>query len=401
MVEKIRILQLCNKFIYPPKDGGAIGIFNYTKAFSRLGHEVTVLAMNTSKHPFDLLQLPEDVKSLAQWISVDIDNSLKITAALYNLIQGRSYHISRFISAAFNDKLIELLHQKEFDIIQIEGLYLSPYVETIRAFSLAKIVMRSHNIEHEIWQRIANNEKSIFKKSYLKILASQLKTYEVKRLNKYDMVTAVTDRDALILKNLGCELPIHVCPAPYDEMALASNKKQIEWPSVFFVGALDWLPNQEGLNWFILKVWPLVLTKCPDLKLYIAGRNASHEHLPQVNNCILVGEVENAYDFMNSKGIMIVPLLSGSGIRVKIIEGMALGKTIVTTSIGAEGIPCKDGQNILIADSIELFAEKIIQCVNERIFFTVIGDNAQYFAKQRFSSKEIAIQLLNFFKQNF
>lgn len=396
----MKVLQLCNKFIYPPKDGGAIGIFNYTKTFSALGNEVTVLAMNTTKHPYDLKNLPEEIKKLAEWIAVDVDNEVKPLSALWNLLHGRSYNIQRFISSAYNDKLIELLHKKQFDIIQLEGLYLSPYVETIRAFSEAKISMRSHNIEHEIWERIAENEKGGLKRWYLKILAKQLKKYEIDRLNKYDMITSVTERDAQMLKQFGCELPIHVCPAPYDETVLKPDKSKMEFPSLFYIGALDWIPNVEGLEWFLKNVWDKIHAQFPYVKFYIAGRNAKDFKYESGKNIEMVGEVENAYYFMNSKGIMIVPLLSGSGIRVKIIEGMALGKTIVSTSLGAEGIPYKDGQNILIADTPEVFAEKIARCINEKIFFTLIGDNAYQFAKQRFSSHEVTGKLLEFFKQN-
>ena len=395
----MRILQLCNKFVYPPKDGGAIGIFNYTKAFSALGNEVTVLAMNTTKHYYDIKDLPEEIKTLAGWITIDVDNEVKPFSALWNLVQGRSYHIQRFISSAYNDKLIELLHQKEFDIIQLEGLYLSPYVETIRAFSEAKIVMRSHNIEHEIWERIAENAKGL-KRWYLKMLAKQLKKYEIGRLNKYDMMTSVTERDAENLRSLGCTLPIHVCPAPYDETVLKVDKNKMEFPSLFYIGALDWLPNVEGVGWFLKNVWDNIHLQFPDVKFYIAGRNAGDFRYEKGKNIELAGEVENAYDFMNSKGIMIVPLLSGSGIRVKIIEGMALGKTIISTSLGAEGIPYKDGQNILIADTPESFAEKITKCINEKIFFSVVGDNAHQFAKQRFSSREVTGKLVEFFKHH-
>lgn len=396
----MKILQLANKFVYPPKDGGALGIFNYTKAFSALDCEVTMLAMNTAKHYYDVKNLPEEIKKLADWIAVDIDNEVKLFSALFNLLRNHSYNIARFLSAEYNDNLIELLHQKKFDIIQLEGLYLSPYVETIRAFSEAKIVMRSHNIEHEIWERVAENEKSFLKRWYLKILAKQLKQYEISRLNKYDLMTSVTERDAEKLKSFGCELPIHICAAPYDETILISDKSTMEFPSLFFIGALDWLPNIDGLEWFLKDVWQKINSQFPDLKFYIAGRNANKIKIQEEKNIVVVGEVEDAYDFMNSKGIMIVPLFSGSGIRVKIIEGMALGKTIVSTSLGAEGIACKDGQNILIADTPEMFAEKIFRCINEKIFFTMVGDNALSFAKRNFSSIEITKKLLNFFRQH-
>lgn len=396
----MRILQLCNKFVYPPKDGGAIGIFNYTKAFHALGCEVTMLAMNTTKHPYNIKDLPEEVRKLADIRSVAVDNAIKPISALIALLQNRSYNIERFISSEYNDRLIELLHEKQFDLVQLEGLYLSPYVETIRSFSETKIVMRSHNIEHEIWERSANNEKGFLKRWYLKILARQLRQYEISRLNKYDLMTSVTERDAQLLKQFGCELPIHVCPAPYDETLLKPDKGKMEFPSLFFIGALDWMPNTEGLEWFLKNVWGKISTQFPELKFYIAGRGADKTKIPEMKNVVVVGEVENAYDFMNSKGVMIVPLLSGSGIRVKIIEGMALGKTIVTTTLGAEGIPCKDGQNILIADTPEAFAEKTAKCLNEKMTFAIIGDNAHQFARQRFSSVEVVKKLLGFFNHN-
>ena len=396
----MRILQLSNKFVYPPKDGGAIGIFNYTKAFAALGCDVTMLAMNTSKHPFDVKELGDEIKKMAHWITVDVDNTVKPFSALLYLLRNRSYNITRFISREYNSRLIALLRKHEFDIIQLEGLYLSPYVETIRTHSKAKLVMRSHNIEHEIWKRIAENEKGFLKRRYLKILARQLKKYETERLNKYDLMTSVTERDAAKLKELGCRLPVHICPAPYDETVLIPDRSNMKFPSVFFIGALDWLPNIEGLNWFLKNVWDKINSQFPAVKLYIAGRNAHKAKLSQGNNMILAGEVEDAYRFMNSKGIMVVPLLSGSGIRVKIIEGMALGKTIVSTSLGAEGIPCKDEENILIADTADTFAEKIIKCLNDQILFTTIGNNAVQFAKQHFSSYEVTAGLLQFFKQH-
>ena len=412
MEEKIKILQLCNKFPWPAKDGGSIATFNLTKTFSSLGCEVTVLAMNSSKHKTDIESLPQEVKQIADFRSVDIDNRIKIIPALTSLLQNKSYHVERFISAEFNNNLIELLHEKEFDIIQLEGLYLSPYVETIRAFSDATIAMRTHNIEHEIWNGIAKNEKSFFRKFYLNILVKQLRKYELSRINKYDLIIPITDPDAKKLKSFGCELPMQVCTASYDETILQPDKSKMEFPSVFFIGALDWIPNQEGLKWFLENVWDkiqspsfsLLKEDMGDLKFYIAGRNMESAKniislASEFSNVVIVGEVDNAYEFMNSKGIMIVPLLSGSGIRVKIIEGMALGKTIVSTSLGAEGISCKDGQNILIADTPELFAEKIVKCINEKMYFTVIGDNAYQFAKRQFSSQEVTKKLIEFYQK--
>lgn len=397
----MRILQLANKFPFPLKDGGAIATFNLTKSFSKLGNDVTLLAMNTSKHHYDLKYLPAEIKKSAKFIAVGVNNNISAVSAFFSLLKNESYNVQRFISEKYNDKLIELLHEQEFDLIQLEGLYLSPYVETIRSFSHAKISMRAHNVEHLIWQHIAKNEKNTAKKFYLKILSKQLKKYELRRLNKYDFLIPISNEDEKKFKELGCEIPMHVCPASFDEEIVKPDKSKEGYPSVFFIGALDWIPNVEGLNWFIESVWRKITGSYPEIKFHIAGRNCPEElKRRKETNMIVHGEVENANDFMNSKSIMVVPLFSGSGMRVKIIEAMALGKTIVSTSIGAEGIDCEDEKNILIADDEKKFAENIFKCAGNKPFSETIGNNAMKFAHQNFSAEQTTKTLLNFYHQN-
>jgi len=337
-------------------------------------------------------------------LSVEVNTDTRLFPALLNLLNNRSYHVARFISTSYNDRLIELLHRKKFDLVLLEGLYLSPYLETIRTFSEAKIAMRAHNVEHEIWEGIASREKHFFRKKYLQWLAKQLRSYEISRLNKYDCLIPISDKDAEKIKSFGCEIPVFTSPASYDETVLIPDKQKTEYPSLFFIGALDWMPNAEGLKWFLRQVFPAVQLSFPEIKFYIAGRKMQEAKdilsaVHALKNVFVLGEIDDAYSFMNSKAVMVVPLFSGSGMRVKIIEGMALGKTIVTTSLGAEGIPCKDGQNILIADSAPAFAEKIKKCLGDKLFFSVIGDNALNFAKNRYRSVEVGSQLLEFFKQ--
>jgi len=396
----MKILLLCNKFPFPAKDGGAIATFNLIKAFSKSGNDVTVLAMNTSKHYFNVEQLPDDIKKLAHFISVDVNNKINAVDAFINFIQNKSYNISRFISVKFNDRLIELLHEKEFDVVQLEGLYLSPYVETIRAFSEAKIAMRAHNIEHLIWERNAVNEKNILKKKYLKTLAKQLKKYELSRLSKYDYLIPISDVDAEYFKKLDDEIPVHVCPASFDEELLKPDNSKTQVPSLFFLASLDWIPNVEGLKWFLDNVWGKVSAEFPELKFYIAGRNMTDAVKKLFKkNAIMLGEIDDAYSFMNSKQIMIVPLFSGSGMRVKIIEGMAMGKVIISTAIGAEGIEAENNKNILLANNKEEFISQIRKCITDKQICETLGENAKKFVQDIFSARSTAKNLIDFYKK--
>jgi glycosyltransferase involved in cell wall biosynthesis len=159
------------------------------------------------------------------------------------------------------------------------------------------------------------------------------------------------------------------------------------------------MPNQEGLSWFFENVWGKVLEKHPGLNFYLAGRNAPafYSSLPYAN-VIFLGEVENAYDFIRSRAVMVVPLLSGSGMRIKIIEGMALGKAIVTTSIGTEGISTTHGKDILIADDPEQFALCIASLIDHRNYCMEIGKNARNFVAAQYDNSAITLSLTEFYQ---
>ncbi|HBF89519.1 MAG TPA: glycosyl transferase family 1 [Bacteroidales bacterium] len=395
----MKILQLCNKVPYPAKDGGAIAILSLSKGFARLGHQVTMLAMNTQKHYYDLNLLPTEIKSIVNIIGVDIDTKITYQDALINLLFSKlPYVAQRFISKEYEENLIRILNAEKFDIVQLEGLYMGLYIPIIRKHSRAKIVLRAHNIEHEIWKRTAAQEENKFKRKYLTILANRIKRMKLKMLNSYDMLVPITARDAEIFKILGNQKPMHVSPTGIDLTQLISNRDNIEYPSLFHIGALDWAPNQEGLIWFFDNVWPPIKEKFPEIKFYLAGRNAPDWFVKRIpSNIIYLGEIKNAYEFMNSKAIMLVPLLSGSGMRIKIIEGMALGKTIVSTSVGTEGIASTKNHNILIADKTEDFIKSIEKAISKHEFFEKIGKNAVTFVNENFNNNTITKSLLDFY----
>ncbi|MDD4109059.1 MAG: glycosyltransferase family 4 protein, partial [Prolixibacteraceae bacterium] len=373
----MKILQVTNKVPYPTNDGGAIACMNLTRGFALLGHEVTVLAMNTVKHHIESGEIPESVKDWGDFRLVDVPARISGIAAFINLLfSGKPYNAVRFISKSFSRELKELLEKKQFDVVQLEGLYVCPYIPVIRKYSDAKIVYRAHNIEHEIWERTALLSNGL-KKLYIKILAERIKAFEKGYLNKYDLLVPITERDGIILNQLGNIKPSYVSPTGIDTKVLIPHSKNLEHPSLFHIGSLEWGPNQEGLLWFIDRCWPKIHEKFSDLKFYIAGRKAPEWLTKRFNgpNIVFEGEVPDAYEFMNSKSIMIVPLFSGSGMRIKIIEGMALGKPIVTTPIGTEGISTMSGKNILIADNEQEFIRDIERLINDKDLFRMIGIN--------------------------
>ena len=394
----MRILQVANKFPYPARDGGSIATLSLARSFAALGQDVTVLAINTSKHYTDPTTLPADLSEAIRFLSVKVDTSIKLwRLALNFLFSSLPFNAERFIDGNFEAALTGLLKKEEFDIIQLEGLYLAPYLTSIRRFSKARVIMRAHNIEHEIWERSVSQRKGA-RRFYVSNLAKRIRRMELDYLNAYDAILPITSRDAEKLKELGCVLPCHVVPTGVNANALAPDHGSLEFPSVFHIGALDWMPNQEGLEWFFEHAWGIVNEKHPEVRFYLAGRNApAHFRNLTYPNVEFIGEVEDAYKFIRSKAVMIVPILSGSGMRIKIVEGMALGKPIVTTSIGTEGIDTTDGENIFIADDPDKFARQVCFLIENKQACMKTGENARKFVTDHYDNDTITSKLLTFY----
>lgn len=394
----MRILQICNKIPFPPQDGGAIGMNNITNSFIDAGHDVKVLAINSPKHSVKINDLPKDYVDKTKIELEYINTDVNAIAAFFNLFSCRSYNIERFYSKKFEDKLIRILKESNFDIVKIESIFLISYLKTIRKYSNAKVVLRAPNVEYVIWERIAETEKSYLKKKYIKLLAKRLKRVEIRESNNVDAIYTVTKTDLEIFRQNGCNVPMTFIPTGIDVTKnLFSDKTEIEFPTLFHIGAMDWMPNIEAVKWFLDNVWNEVHKQFPELKLYLAGRNTP-EWLLKLDkpNVEVLGEVENAGEFISSKAIMIVPLLSGSGMRVKIIEGMMLGKAIISTTIGIEGIEATNNENVLIANSAKEFIEAISKCVSDKEFCQKLGENAKTHAENLYNNVKLTGKLDGF-----
>lgn len=399
----MNILILCKKFPYPLKDGEVIAIYNNIKAFQRLGHTVTVLAINTLKHYTDVNSLPKQVRGLATFHAVTVDTGVKPLPALKNLFTGGSYHIERFVNKDFKSLVVEQLVAQKFDLVQCEGLYLGPYVEVIRQYYKGPVVMRSHNVESEIWERLATNEVNPLKKWYLTLQAGRLKEYELAQLDRYDAIVPISGDDGRKMQQMGATVPMFTTPCGSDLDRYEPYQESHPTPNtIFFIGGLDWLPNQEGVKWFVEAVWPTIKTQHPEVQLQVAGRNMP-EWLKslQGNGVQILGEIDDALHFIAENAIMIVPLFSGSGMRIKIIEGMAMKKAIISTTIGAEGIEYTEGKDMLIADDAEAFTMHLSTLLNNPVEINTLGENARALIESRYNNLTFAAQLIEFYQRLF
>ncbi len=398
----MHILVISSKFPFPLKDGGAIATYALVSGLVKHKNQVFILSFNTKKHFIKLNEIPEILFNRIDYSVVFANTSPGILSAAINLFFSKlPYILARFRSRKFEQELIRILNTQNFDIVHIEGLYMLQYIPIIKANCKAKIAYRPHNVEFQIWNKLAQVDPGVFKKLYFKILSDRILKYELSLLNSYDLILPISNEDAVFFNHSGNNRPLLVVPTGFEIQKMAPPTHELTNPSLFFIGSLEWRPNQEGVIWFLEHCWNILHSKFPALKWYIAGRNAPVNFKRKFDKPGIVwkGEVENASEFIKDKSIMIVPLLSGSGMRIKIIEAFVHSKPVVSTNLGASGTQAKNNDNILLADSDEIFIEQIIRLLENNQLYQKLAINGYKHAKNTFDNTIISKTLTAFYKQ--
>jgi glycosyltransferase involved in cell wall biosynthesis len=393
----MKVLFVCNKSPFPAREGGPIAMKSIIDGLLSAGHQVKVLAVNSEKYQVDYQLVPEEIRQKTNLKLVNVDLRIKPLGALQALIKNKSYHVERFISRDFESELVSMLTEDDYDIVQLETVFMAPYISVIRKNSNAAIVLRAHNIEHLIWKRLARQSRFYLKRIYLNHLSETLKRFELDSLNRVDGIAAITRKDAAFFKGVThktvVDIPYGINPAIYEPSYEVAKS-----PVFFHLGSMNWIPNQEGIKWLLEKVWPLVISKNPEAHLVLAGRFMPEWLLNyKAKGIEVVGEVSDANEFVRNNHIAVVPLLSGSGIRIKIIEAMALGKTVVTTRIGAEGINYSDLTNIYIANDAAKMAAVMGQLIQYPDKAEHCGIAARKLVEEQHNSVKVIERLLKFY----
>lgn len=395
----MKVLVLTNKVPYPANDGSSIAMASIIDGLIKNKAEVSVLSINTKKHFKSDADTAQELPQEIQLYKVYHNTSVKPGSALVNLLTGEAYHVSRFYIRAYAKKLTQLLRENTFDIIQLEGLTMAVYLKEIRKHSQAKVVLRAHNVEHKIWQRHLKNESKGLKAEYLKIQTRRLANFEKKALNQVDGILPITEEDAGILKSLtSSTIPMLSLPCGIDVLNKKPCLHEGHTVDLAYLASFDWMPNVQGVEWFMNKVWPIVQKLRPETTFKLGGRHMpplfkNYEH----KGVQLHSDVNSMKEFICAGRLIIVPLLAGSGMRIKVIENMALGKCQVSTSIGAEGVKINPGTNILLADEPEEFARHIVNMLKDDVQRKYIQKEARKTIEEHYSNQNLGAKLCSFY----
>jgi glycosyltransferase involved in cell wall biosynthesis len=283
---------------------------------------------------------------------------------LLRLPQSAPYAVSRFGSGKVQQRLKRCLTEQRPDVVVCDFLDAAvnfPEQVTIPA------VLFQHNVESEIWRRHATNGSGPARKLIYGLEFSKMLRYEQKMVQRFDHVIAVSEHDKKLMKAWVDPARITVVPTGVDTGQFCPGPQpEQEKPLVVFVGAMDWEPNIDAAKYFCAEIWPLVLAKVPDAKFRIVGRNPDRRVQALAGNTVEVtGRVLSVVEHLRAAAVVVVPLRVGGGTRLKIYEAMAVGKAVVSTSVGAEGLDVHHGRDMILADSPVEFAESVITLLRD------------------------------------
>ncbi len=373
-----KILIITNRIPYPLKDGGNLAMKAMIEGYFEAGWQVYLLSMNTSRHYVATTILESLYSNLYCFEWLDIDNKINLAKLLKNyLFSKEPESAERFYNINFQNKISDILKSFQPDVVQMESVFLTKYLPEIKNKSNAVTVLRIHNIENHIWQSVASKTKNTLKKIYLKSLGKRIKRFEKSAWRKYDLLLPITKKDASYIDKQRHIKKSIVAPFGIDILKLKANDIKEKWVG-YHIGAMDWIPNRDGIKWFLDDVWPKVHKALPKFEFYFAGRDMP-EMLKSIKlrGVYCMEEVNSADEFIADKKILIVPLGSGSGIRVKILEAMAAGKIVITTLNGIKGIEAKMGVHYLLANRPEEFVNHLKWCLENKEKAEEIAQNAK------------------------
>jgi sugar transferase (PEP-CTERM/EpsH1 system associated) len=315
-------------------------------------------------------------------------------AARY-LVEPVPYSVAKYRSARFRERLTHLLRSENFDVVVCD--FLVPIVNCPERLPCPGILF-THNVEAEIWRRHAETATSGVMRRLLAQQWRRMLRFERNALRRFDLALAVSDADSETFGRLypgAARQAIHVVKTGVDTeyfRPIASPRADAHPPHLVFTGSMDWLPNEDGMLFFVQDVLPLIRARVPGVTLSIIGRapTPAVRRLADAAGIEVTGRVDDVRPYVAAGTVYVVPLRIGGGTRLKIFEAMSMGKAVVSTAVGAEGLPVSNGRDIAIADAPQAFADAVVRLIAEPAARRAIEEAARRLVVERYDWSAVA-----------
>ncbi len=375
----MKILHLFPYLPTPPTFGGALRVYHILKQLSKY-HDVTVAGYN--EHG-DMELFKEEFPELEGKMHFISRKHVKYRRLMqaYSYLTSHSYWYNWAQSNKFESQLNNLLAKEDFDIVQAEFASMGHFeLETD-----AVRILDAHNVEYDNFRRMSKLEWSGIRKKFYKREYERSYLEEVKAFKRHDAIFVTSGRDGAIIKRDAPEVTQYIVPNGVDTGYFRSSGVEPEPYSIVFTGAMGYVPNYDGMLYFLKEIFPVIKRSVPQAKVYIVGSKPPPVLLKyQSNSVIITGFVDDVRPYIDQASVFIVPLKMGSGTRLKVVEALSMQKPVVSTSIGCEGIDVTDGEDIIIRDDPTAFAQAVIGLFNDRKLRQQLVSNGYDLVKKKY-----------------
>ena len=387
----LRVLQFAPRVPWPPDTGAKLRNYHLARVLSEK-FRMTLLAFAEPERDASALK-----NVYERIVAVNRDAGYSFGKVLRGAIGSTPLPLLNYTTNEMKQALAALLSEQQFDLVQVESIHLMNYLPTIRAARKRPLVICDwHNVESELMRQYSESEGNFARRAYARRTARLMNEAEQEALREFDAHIVVSEEDAERLHRMNSTARVFVIengvdPAYYGDTQDASNTKN----RIIFVGSMDYHANIDAAVNFARNVWPILHDKKPELTFTIVGRDPASavRELSSIAGLEVTGSVEDVRPFYHEAIAAVVPLRVGGGSRLKILEAMAAGAPVVSTTIGAEGLKVGDGENILLADNDQDLVDKIVIVIDDENLRTRIVAAARALIAERYDWSKLGVTL--------
>ena len=391
----MKILWLKTELLHPVDKGGKIRTYHLLKQL-KADHHITYLTLDDGSAPanavadaaeycHDLIRIPHATR---EKFSVGFYAELAL-----NLSSSLPYAIRKYKSEQMTRAITEATSKEHFDLCVCD--FLAPAVNLPRDLK-TPVVLFQHNVEAEIWRRHHEVQQNLVKRRYLYWQWRKMQRFERDACRRVDSVIAVSKADAEMMERDYGVAKVHDIPTGVDiDFFKPTNSAHPRPNSLVFTGSMDWLPNEDAINYFTQQILPLIRNSVPDVRITVVGRNPSGRlvELSERERAInLTGRVDDVRPYIEDAAAYIVPLRIGGGTRLKIYEALAMEKPTISTTIGAEGLNINNGADLLLADTPQDFADAVVRVLKEPSLAHQLGAQGAETVREKYGWKNVAAE---------
>jgi len=390
----MNILFLSTENPYPPDHGHHIRTLNILEHLARHNNVYFIGFAKQVKE----LEFNKYLEALCSSVDVFLLPSYKsklrsVISLIANLFSVKPFNVMRFFFKKAKDRITQIINENNIDLVHFDMLHLGMYYDCIGA--IPKVLV-NHNVESLRLARTMQFQKNIFPKIFIYVQYKKLLYFEKKMCPKFDKCIVVSDADKKILKRMCSIDNFEIVPNGVDIEYFKPSNGRIKSHSLVWTGGMAGLCNKDAVDYFLEEIYPIIKTKLPDVTATFIGSSPTDKLTALANtssNIIATGYVDDVRPFVAESAVFVAPLRSGSGTKIKILNAMAQGKAVVTTTVGAEGIDAENNKNILITDDPEEFARNTIYLLEHPEAAKKMGENGRKLIEEKYAWEVIFKQM--------